>query len=196
MPAQSRGYSFPVDVWAAGLCMYMAMFGGRHPFLDANGELNPKSLLAGSLNFAKRSGILGTVGLAGAHMSAAVRGLCQRMVTVDPHLRITAQSALDTISDLDEVNIEPIVSKISFASLFPPSTSTKTIQVNIDREQSVHGEFTLRRASSPRPDGLGKPRQLRSKSLPASPVACRLGSVGRFGCLSRGTGRGLAGMRH
>jgi len=116
MPARSRGYSFPVDVWAAGLCMYMVMFGGRHPFLNARRELNKRSLLAGDLNFAERTGILGTVGLAGAHMSADIRGLCQHMVTVDPQQRISVRTALGKISHGQGLKVEPGVGKKSSGS--------------------------------------------------------------------------------
>jgi len=107
LPALSKGYAFPVDVWAAGVCMYVLMFGGRHPFLGARNDLNLKQLLAGSLNFSDRSGMLGTVGLAGEHMSAEARGLCQHMVTVDPLRRITAQKALGVLGVAQRVPSSP-----------------------------------------------------------------------------------------
>merc|ERR550525_942597 len=32
LPKRSPGYGFPVDVWAAGVTMYMILHQGQHPF--------------------------------------------------------------------------------------------------------------------------------------------------------------------
>merc|ERR1719491_406173 len=68
MPRRSKGYGLPVDIWAAGVTMYMVMFGGRHPFLNARGALNEKSMLNGELDF-RKAGFLGSLGIRRQHMT-------------------------------------------------------------------------------------------------------------------------------
>jgi len=43
---KGKGYSFPVDVWAAGVTLYMMLFGGRHPFSD-QGYVNKQLVRSG-----------------------------------------------------------------------------------------------------------------------------------------------------
>jgi len=44
MPKRSNGYGFPCDMWAAGVSMYMIIFGGKHPFLNSRGALDDNLL--------------------------------------------------------------------------------------------------------------------------------------------------------
>mmetsp|Transcript_64856 Transcript_64856/g.140723 ORF Transcript_64856/g.140723 Transcript_64856/m.140723 type:complete len:525 (+) Transcript_64856:185-1759(+) len=105
LPKDSRGYHLPCDVWAAGVSMYMLMFGGRHPFLASSSggsSLDMRLLLKGTLDFQVSSGFLkGIAGLAGLvgelRYSEEARNLCQRMVEPVAERRITAsQAAQDT----------------------------------------------------------------------------------------------------
>lgn len=94
LPRRSRGYGLPADIWAAGVTMYMVMFGGKHPFLNARGSLNEKSMLSGELDF-RKGGFLGSLGLGGSHMSDEARQTCQLMVDIDPQRRISGKSLLE-----------------------------------------------------------------------------------------------------
>jgi len=97
----SRGYGYPVDMWAAGLTMYMLMFGGRHPFVNGN-QLDENMLLQGRLDFrqGRNSGVSDFLGnLLGdqnvnLRFSDAARNICTRMVEPNDDRRITAQDAL------------------------------------------------------------------------------------------------------
>lgn len=99
----SRGYSFPCDMWAAGVTMYMLMFGGRHPFLNGN-NLDERMLCAGQLDFREDGGGGGGGGLFGVllgggpsgplRFSDQARKICQRMVEPIVSQRVTAQDAL------------------------------------------------------------------------------------------------------
>jgi len=96
LPKRSPGYSFPADMWAVGVSMYMMMFGGKHPFLNDRGGLDDQMLLNGELDFkdtTQRVGFFGGLaGLAGASLrySEEARALCKRMVEPDPQKRIIA----------------------------------------------------------------------------------------------------------
>mmetsp|Transcript_120829 Transcript_120829/g.287046 ORF Transcript_120829/g.287046 Transcript_120829/m.287046 type:complete len:675 (-) Transcript_120829:15-2039(-) len=102
MPVHSRGYSFPVDIWAAGVSMYMIVFGGRHPFLNKRNELDQKLLLEGKLDFTDTSSVaaqgLGLIGLGEAiglqKFSENARSFCRKLVQVNPASRLTAGNAL------------------------------------------------------------------------------------------------------
>lgn len=89
IPRRSRGYSFPVDVWAAGVSMYQVMCGSRHPFLDKNGRLSEQVLLKGALDFRP-----GAPAEAGQRFSEDAEQLCSRMVDIDPTRRIAAREIL------------------------------------------------------------------------------------------------------
>mmetsp|Transcript_175145 Transcript_175145/g.561699 ORF Transcript_175145/g.561699 Transcript_175145/m.561699 type:complete len:433 (-) Transcript_175145:76-1374(-) len=93
LPSGSRGYGLLVDVWAAGICMYMLMFGGRHPFMNARGQMDLSSMMTGKMDWKVGNGFLGALGLGGCRMSDEARQLCQEMVTVDPGRRIGAERA-------------------------------------------------------------------------------------------------------
>lgn len=94
LPRQSRGYSLPVDVWAAGVSMYMLMLGGRHPFLDSRGSLSIDRLDKGALDFAQKGFFGFGTGPDGLRFSETARNLCKRMVDRHPGQRITAATAL------------------------------------------------------------------------------------------------------
>lgn len=51
LPSMSPGYSYPVDMWAAGLTMYMLICGGKHPFINSNGDFDERRYYAGELEF-------------------------------------------------------------------------------------------------------------------------------------------------
>jgi len=100
MPKRSQGYGFPVDMWAAGISMYMVMFGGRHPFLNSRGGLDDALLLNGTLDFSNSSSVaakgLEFFGLGAAlplRFSEAARGFCKQMVLPHPGQRLTARDA-------------------------------------------------------------------------------------------------------
>lgn len=103
MPRLSRGYSFAADMWAAGVSMYMVMFGGKHPFLTSRGGLDEKLLLNGTLDFrdtenvaAKGLNFLGLGHIAQLRFSDHCRSFCQNMVVPNQEARLTARAALQS----------------------------------------------------------------------------------------------------
>lgn len=108
LPKQSRGYGLPVDVWAAGISLYMLMTGGRHPFFDSRGQLDMKLLMQGSavMEFStapkQEQSWLGQLlefedtpqAAPDRRFSDAARELCKMMVQPNPSTRITAEGAL------------------------------------------------------------------------------------------------------
>lgn len=96
LPRNSRGYSFAVDMWAAGVSMYMIMFGGRHPFLTSSNTLDNQRLLVGGLDFAENqnAGFFGLGGGGKERYSDMCRSVCRHMVTPDPARRMTADDAM------------------------------------------------------------------------------------------------------
>jgi len=95
LKGQGKGYGLLVDVWAAGVTMYMVMYGGKHPWLSSRGKLSENRLLRGELDF-RRSGFFGALGLSGEHMSPEARTVCQSMVEVDETRRLNADQLLET----------------------------------------------------------------------------------------------------
>mmetsp|Transcript_5712 Transcript_5712/g.15709 ORF Transcript_5712/g.15709 Transcript_5712/m.15709 type:complete len:847 (+) Transcript_5712:128-2668(+) len=101
LPKWSAGYSFPADIWAVGVSMYMMMFGGKHPFLNDRGSLDEGALLSGELDFRdttnNKLGFFGFAGLGGASLrfSEEARSLCKRMVEPDPNRRMTADDTVN-----------------------------------------------------------------------------------------------------
>merc|ERR1719326_1519882 len=66
---KSRGYSHSVDVWAAGITMFMLMTGGKHPFVDSAGQLDEKRLSEGGLDFGSQ-GVFAMFGRQGGFSDA------------------------------------------------------------------------------------------------------------------------------
>jgi len=60
LPDESPGYWLPVDVWAAGVLMFMLMLGGKQPFLDSWGGLDLQRLFEGNLEFTTDTPMLGS----------------------------------------------------------------------------------------------------------------------------------------
>jgi len=85
LPRHSRGYSYPCDIWAGGVCMYMVLCEGRHPFLSGD-SLDERSLVHGILNFSD-----GFFGFGGSRFHEAARQLCKRMVEPSPERRVSAE---------------------------------------------------------------------------------------------------------
>lgn len=95
---RSKGYDYAVDVWAAGVSMYMVMFGGRHPFLTDRGQMDDQRLLQGGLDFrdSAQNRFFGfDLGIpAPLRFSEPARDLCSSMVCADKHARCTAEDCL------------------------------------------------------------------------------------------------------
>jgi len=79
---------------AAGIAMYMLMFGGRHPFFTNPHLLDCALLIAGKLEFRLAQGNSFLGGLCIERFSGAARELCSSMVQPDPAKRISAHGAL------------------------------------------------------------------------------------------------------
>lgn len=102
LPGKSRGYSFPADAWALGLCIYMLIF--RHnPFLDSRGFVDESSLLNGRLTFGEDDSSFGlllqTLNMGWGEENATgrrpeIRELCKQLICVEERRRITTQQAL------------------------------------------------------------------------------------------------------
>lgn len=100
MPVHSRGYGFPCDMWAAGVSMYMIIFGGKHPFLNKRNELDQRLMIEGRMDFTDTSSVaaqgLGLFGLGETiqKFSETARNFCKRLVCVNQSSRLTASNAL------------------------------------------------------------------------------------------------------
>lgn len=93
LPKYSRGYTHAVDMWAAGVTMYMLMFGGRHPFLDDKMRMDEKRLMQGAVDFVVPQSFF-SFGMPGQpRFSDAARRLCKRLVEPDLARRPTAEDA-------------------------------------------------------------------------------------------------------
>lgn len=89
----SKGYNHACDIWAAGVTMYMLMFGGRHPWISRNGKsLDQDSLLAGRLDFSE-----GFFGLGQSRFSKAAFTLCSSLVCTDAGRRLSAEASLQDV---------------------------------------------------------------------------------------------------
>lgn len=98
LPKRSPGYSFSVDMWAAGVTMYMVMFAGRHPFMSDHGHLDEHMLLAGKLDFRNRDAYNGffAFGPMNLRFSDDARMLCKRMVEPESSRRISSEEAVNS----------------------------------------------------------------------------------------------------
>jgi len=88
---KSRGYNHSVDVWAAGITMFMLMSGGKHPFVCPAGKLDEKKLAEGSLDFGS-NGVFALF-VQGA-FSEAAKAFCRKMVNPNPNTRVSADVSL------------------------------------------------------------------------------------------------------
>eukprot|EP00929_Paragymnodinium_shiwhaense_P018350 TRINITY_DN1287_c0_g2_i1.p1 TRINITY_DN1287_c0_g2~~TRINITY_DN1287_c0_g2_i1.p1 ORF type:complete len:755 (+),score=172.99 TRINITY_DN1287_c0_g2_i1:116-2380(+) len=97
----SGGYGFPSDVWAAGVSMYMVMFGGRHPFITPQNQLDDRAMSEGRLDFRQSpagQNFFGfDLGMGELRFSNEARSLCQGLVQVDERQRLTAANALSSV---------------------------------------------------------------------------------------------------
>jgi serine/threonine protein kinase len=105
LPRKSNGYSFPVDLWAAGIIMYLIM--ETHlPFEKAKSTGSAKKkweleqLLTGHLIFSgdRSAGFSGAFSAFSPReedrFSDAARRFCRRLVCPNPATRFTAEAAL------------------------------------------------------------------------------------------------------
>jgi len=150
IPQRSKGYGLQVDVWAVGVSMYMLMFGGRHPFLNARGALNKANMLEGTLDFREVGGFLGSFGMAGMRMSEEARNTCQAMVCPDLRARLTSQAALATVGDMWQVRSGAAPAGAS------PSIATKKSEGSAGARANSPG--AVGGTASARPAGLVKDR--------------------------------------
>jgi len=91
-------------MWAAGISMYMLMFGGRHPFLTSSNSLDEQMLLQGRLDFREEKqnvvggffgGLLNGQQSSSQRFSDMARRICSRMVEPKAEARISAQDAIN-----------------------------------------------------------------------------------------------------
>jgi serine/threonine protein kinase len=101
LPRHSKGYNHLCDMWAAGVTMYMILFGGSHPFLDSEQRIDERKLVNAELDFKVVQGFFGF----NQANSESSRLLCQRLVEPSLQKRYTAVRALQDPwiprSDLD-----------------------------------------------------------------------------------------------
>jgi len=92
---RSLAYGREVDMWAAGICMYMTMLSGRHPFIDMKGALDERRALSGELNFYQVRSWSGFGDRTPrASDSVAAQQLCRGLVEVDARRRVSAEDAI------------------------------------------------------------------------------------------------------
>jgi serine/threonine protein kinase len=95
LPNRSPGYSFGVDVFAAGCSMFMVMFGGRHPFLTSSGQLRDRCVIEESDFLMQEDGIRSFSGKPRQHrFSSFCQRLCENMLQPSEKLRIRAGDCL------------------------------------------------------------------------------------------------------
>lgn len=100
LPDRSKGYDQSVDVWSAGILMYVLMQGDKHPFHE-NGKMNSDRFAGGELDFweTPRTKSLAcsctrtSKGPLRMRFSEEARQLCTRMVQVNPVQRISSTAA-------------------------------------------------------------------------------------------------------
>lgn len=92
----SPGYSYEVDVWAAGVILYMLMCAGKHPFITSDNRFDEKMCHAGCLDFSAHEprGVKYLMKKP-SRFSEAARMLSRKMVEPDPTKRISARAALE-----------------------------------------------------------------------------------------------------
>jgi len=88
---KSRGYNHSVDVWAAGITMFMLMSGGKHPFVCPAGKLDERKLTEGVMDFGSE-GLFAIFNQGG--FSQAAKDFCRNLVNPRQERRITAARAL------------------------------------------------------------------------------------------------------
>merc|ERR1712118_285195 len=98
-----NGYSFPVDLWAAGILMYMLME-THHPFINSKGKkdkLEEAQLMTGQLIFSghRSTGFFSAFSYSSSsqeedRFSDAARRFCQCLVCPNPATRFTSKAAL------------------------------------------------------------------------------------------------------
>jgi serine/threonine protein kinase len=86
----SHGYSFPVDMWAAGIIMYMLLCRGVHPFMSDK-RVSEERMRKCELEFSQ--GFFGD--LMFRPPSAEAQALCREMLQLDPAKRIRADTFLE-----------------------------------------------------------------------------------------------------
>lgn len=91
-PGKARGYNHSVDMWAAGITMFMLMSGGKHPFVDAGGKLDERKLGEGRLDF-EQQGVMAFFGQSRGFSDAA-RDFCRKLVNPNAGSRVTADIAI------------------------------------------------------------------------------------------------------
>lgn len=77
---KSRGYSFPADIWAAGITAYMMLFVGEHPFREGD-RVNMRSLKVAEFSV-------------GWTTSSAASSLLGWLLLPSPRQRISVKNAL------------------------------------------------------------------------------------------------------
>lgn len=90
---KNRGYNHSVDMWAAGITMFMLMSCGKHPFVDSSGKLDEKRLCDGALDFQGGQGVLAFFGQSKGFSDAA-RDFCRKLVNPNAASRINAETAV------------------------------------------------------------------------------------------------------
>mmetsp|Transcript_24643 Transcript_24643/g.56894 ORF Transcript_24643/g.56894 Transcript_24643/m.56894 type:complete len:690 (-) Transcript_24643:62-2131(-) len=95
-----KGYTFPVDLWAAGLILCMLMNGGRHPFVQGqvgSERLDDARLMKGMIDYSNLRGFAASGGLSMLQAKSVPDGainLCKRLANALPGERATAVGAL------------------------------------------------------------------------------------------------------
>jgi len=95
LPTRSRGYSHAVDLWAAGVVMYILLCEGLHPFLCSQGYVDENRLLRGNPSFAREVLVRNGAGFRSdtCGFSDASRKLCHQLLNPQVARRVTADVA-------------------------------------------------------------------------------------------------------
>ncbi|CAD7975041.1 unnamed protein product [Amoebophrya sp. A25] len=139
---RSTGYSFPVDMFAAGVCFWCILHGGDHPFMNGN-SLDLPALLAGQPQFRGNSSFW-----ASSKWSAPAQEFCNLLTTRDSRARLNVKTALQNswlatfkkqIADNIESKTPPDEGARGVLDGLRPSADSSSAELNSNSSRSSTG---------------------------------------------------------